>query len=112
MNYVIGDIHDDNRRFTEMLKKINFSEEDHLFLLGDLFDRNLYDPELVGVYFNILKPGDRCTVIRGNHDIFRAFYRGRYAEFGKEDYGVAFADMCRGKRGEIFAGARLYFHAA
>lgn len=38
MNYVIGDIHNDNIRFSKMLEKIGFSEEDHLFLLGDLFD--------------------------------------------------------------------------
>ncbi|MCI9109946.1 MAG: hypothetical protein HFI00_17585 [Lachnospiraceae bacterium] len=42
MNYVIGDIHNDNRRFSRMLEKIGFSERDHLFLLGDLFDRNFY----------------------------------------------------------------------
>lgn len=31
MDYVIGDIHNDNRRFTEMLININLSEEDHFF---------------------------------------------------------------------------------
>lgn len=74
MDYVIGDIHNDSRRFTEMLKKINLSEEDHLFLLGDLFDRNLYEPDPIGVYFNVLKLEDKCTVIRGNHDTWLAEY--------------------------------------
>lgn len=74
MNYVIGDIHNDNRRFSQMLEKINFSEEDHLFLLGDLFDRNPYEPDPMGVYFNVLKLGNRCTVIRGNHDVWLAEY--------------------------------------
>ena len=45
MHYVIGDIHNDNRRFFEMLKKIGFSEEDHLF------DRNSYEPDPIGVYY-------------------------------------------------------------
>jgi len=74
INYVIGDIHNDNRRFSQMFEKISFSEEDHLFLLGDLFDRNFYEPDPVGVYFNALKWGDRCTVIRGNHDAWLAKY--------------------------------------
>lgn len=74
MNYVIGDIHNDNIRFSKMLEKIVFSEEDHPFLLGDLFDRNSYEPDPVGVYFNVLKLGDRCTVIRGNHDAWLAEY--------------------------------------
>lgn len=78
MNYVIGDIHNDNRRFYGMLKKINFSEEDQLFLLGDLFDRNLYEPDPIGVYFNILKLENRCTVIRGNHDTWLAKYIMNY----------------------------------
>lgn len=74
MNYVIGDIHNDNRRFSQMLEKVGFSEEDHLFLLGDLFDRNSYEPDPMGVYFNVLKLGNRCTVIRGNHDVWLAEY--------------------------------------
>lgn len=78
MNYVIGDIHNDNRRFSEMLQKIGFSEEDHLFLLGDLFDRNLYEPDPIGVYFNMLKLESRCTVVRGNHDTWLAEYIRNY----------------------------------
>lgn len=78
MNYVIGDIHNDNKRFTEMLKKIDFSEKDHLFLLGDLFDRTLYEPDPIGVYFRVLGLGDRCTVVRGNHDTWLAKYIVNY----------------------------------
>lgn len=74
MNYVIGDIHNDNKRFAEMLKMIDFSEKDHLFLLGDLFDRTLYEPDPIGVYFRVLELGDRCTVVRGNHDTWLAKY--------------------------------------
>lgn len=78
MHYVIGDVHNDNRRFSEMLEKIGFSEEDHLFLLGDLFDRNLYEPNPIGVYFNVLKLEDRCSVVRGNHDTWLAQYIMNY----------------------------------
>ena len=37
--YCISDIHGKRDAFYEMLKKINFKEEDHLYVLGDVIDR-------------------------------------------------------------------------
>lgn len=75
MNYVIGDIHNDNNRFCDLLELINFSKsKDHLYILGDLFDRSQDNPDPLGVYFTILKLGEKCTVIRGNHDQWLASY--------------------------------------
>ena len=54
MHYVISDIHNDNKRFCEMLKKIEFSADDYLYILGDVFDRSNYNPNLVDLYFKIL----------------------------------------------------------
>ena len=68
MHYIITDIHNDNRRFTELLQKINLTEKDHLYLLGDLFDRCEDHADPVGVYFQMLGLGEQCTVIRGNLD--------------------------------------------
>ena len=81
MHYVIGDIHNNNRKFAEMLEKIGFSQEDHLYLLGDLFDRNSWEPDPVGVYFNMLKLENRCTAVRGNHDTWLAQYIMYYFNF-------------------------------
>ncbi len=78
MHYAIGDIHNDDRRLSRMLEKIGFSGEDHLFLLGDLFDRTSYEPDPAGIYFRVLKLGNRCTVVRGNHDTWLAEYITRY----------------------------------
>lgn len=78
MHYCIGDIHNDHKRFSQMLKLLNLRSEDHVYLLGDLFDRNLADPDPVGVYFTMLKLGNQCTVIRGNHDQWLAEYIFRY----------------------------------
>ena len=39
MEYVISDIHGCYDKFINMLKLINFSEEDTLYILGDIFDR-------------------------------------------------------------------------
>ena len=74
MNYVISDIHNDYDRFCEMLKKIEFSTDDHLYILGDVFDRSNHNPNPVELYFKILSLGDSCMVIRGNHDHWLALY--------------------------------------
>lgn len=74
MHYVISDIHNDNRRFCELLEKIRFSENDHLYILGDVFDRSSHNPNPVDLYFNIERLGKRCDVIRGNHDHWLAMY--------------------------------------
>lgn len=74
MHYVLSDIHNDNKSFCEMLRRIHFTDRDHLFILGDLFDRNQHDPDPLGVYFTVLSLGERCTIIRGNHDDWLASY--------------------------------------
>jgi len=78
MIYVTSDIHNDSKRLRTLLKIIGFSSVDHLYILGDLFDRTEYNPDPVGVYFTILELGDRCTVIRGNHDTELATYITNY----------------------------------
>lgn len=78
MHYVISDIHNDNKRFCEMLELIHFSKEDRLFVLGDVFDRSNHNPNPVDLYFNILSLGDGCSMIRGNHDHLLAMYIMEY----------------------------------
>lgn len=68
MHYVTCDIHNGNEKFNALLKKLDLSEHDHIFILGDIFDRSSSAPDPVGVYFNVLKLEKRYTVIRGNHD--------------------------------------------
>ncbi len=80
MNYVVPDIHNDSHRLNRLLKDIAFGADDHLFLLGDLFDRCSYDPDPVGVYFKILEIEDRCTLVSGNHDRWLAEYIKEYYE--------------------------------
>lgn len=74
MNYVVSDIHNNNDKFSELIKYLNLREEDKLYILGDLFDRSNYNPDPVGVYFNVLKLGERCQIIRGNHEQTLADY--------------------------------------
>ena len=39
MTYVMSDIHGEYEKYLEMLKLIRFSDEDELFVLGDVLDR-------------------------------------------------------------------------
>lgn len=78
MHYVIGDIHNNNRLLQNMLEKIAFGSEDRLYLLGDLFDRGGDDADPAGLYFTVLGLGERCAVVRGNHEQWLASYLRRY----------------------------------
>ena len=78
MHYVTSDIHNDNVKFNRLLNELNLSDHDHLYILGDLFDRSSWQPNPVGVYFNVLGLGDRCTVVRGNHDTWLTEYIMKY----------------------------------
>lgn len=64
MNYVISDIHGCYSEFLKLLEKISFSEDDHLYILGDVLDRG-FDP--IGALLNIMNRKN-VTYILGNHD--------------------------------------------
>ena len=40
MRYIISDIHGCKKEYLELLRKIKFSDEDHLYILGDVLDRS------------------------------------------------------------------------
>ena len=46
MNYVTSDIHGCRREFEALLKKIKFSSQDTLYIIGDMIDRG---PDSMGV---------------------------------------------------------------
>ena len=76
--YVIGDIHNDLKKFQSILGKINLTAEDELIVLGDVFDRGGLDADPVGVYFTLSGIQGKCTWIRGNHDQWLADYIKEY----------------------------------
>jgi len=64
MKYIISDIHGEYQMFLKMLEKINFSNSDTLYILGDVVDRG---PEPIKVLQYIIdKPN--IILIRGNHE--------------------------------------------
>ena len=68
MHYVIADIHGCRKQFLELLEKIKFSENDTLYILGDVLDRG-FDP--IGTLQDLMSY-DNIVFILGNHDY--AFY--------------------------------------
>lgn len=78
MHYVTSDIHNDGEKFKALLEKLELQQKDKLYILGDLFDRSNYNPDPVGVYLSILSLGDKCQVIRGNHEQELAQYIASY----------------------------------
>ena len=66
--YVVSDIHNDADGFKKLLKEINFAEDDHLIINGDIFDRGDKPVEL---YFEILGHPN-IYIIQGNHDVWVA----------------------------------------
>lgn len=66
--FAISDIHGCAKTFIALLKKINFSRQDHLYLLGDYIDRG---PDSKGVIDHILslqKSGYTIYCLCGNHE--------------------------------------------
>lgn len=64
MNYVMTDLHGEYDLFKEMLEKINFSDEDTLYILGDCCDRG---PQSAEIYLDLMNRKNVFT-IRGNHE--------------------------------------------
>lgn len=64
MTYAISDIHGRFDKYSAMLEKINFGEDDMLYVLGDIIDR--YDEGLKILLDMINRPNIR--IIMGNHE--------------------------------------------
>ena len=64
MRYIIADIHGCYEEYKELLAKINFSQDDKLYILGDAMDRG---PEPIKVIRDIMARPN-ATYIIGNHD--------------------------------------------
>lgn len=64
MRYIISDIHGCKKQYLELLEKIKFSEQDHLYILGDSVDRG---EDSIEVLRYIMKQKN-VTYILGNHD--------------------------------------------
>ena len=66
MRYVVSDIHGNYELFVKLLKKINFSKHDTLFVLGDVIDKGKDVQRLLNLLFGKLR--DNTVVLAGNHE--------------------------------------------
>lgn len=64
MIYCVSDIHGDFIRYQTMLKMINFSSDDTLYVLGDVIDRGT---ESMRILFDMMSR-DNVIPIAGNHE--------------------------------------------
>ena len=62
--YVLGDVHNSLQKLEKILNRIQLKIRDHVIFLGDLLDRNGYDPDPVGVYFMLCGLSAKVTWIR------------------------------------------------
>ena len=84
MRYIISDIHGCYDEYRELLKKIDFSAKDQLYILGDTVDKG---PEPITVLQDIMSRRN-VTYILGNHDfLFLYFVRKLGVDFsGAKDF--------------------------
>ncbi|MGL4107294.1 metallophosphoesterase family protein [Clostridium sp. LP20] len=71
MIYVMSDIHGYYNSFIRMLEKINFTEEDTLYILGDLIDRGPQGIKLIEYCRN----NPNIIVLKGNHEYMLETYK-------------------------------------
>lgn len=66
--FVVTDIHGCRETFKRLLEKVNFSNSDALFILGDCIDRGPDSKGVIDDIFKMEKNGIRVECLRGNHE--------------------------------------------
>ena len=62
----MSDLHGCYSQYIKMLELINFSDEDRLYILGDIVDRG---PKPISIIMDILERKN-ITVLLGNHEMY------------------------------------------
>ena len=99
MIYAMSDLHGCYDKYIKMLEKINFSDNDILYILGDIVDRG---PDGIKILQDIMKRKN-VIALRGNHD-FLAHYTLKFLATSSDMYD---GDGFSGKyRSWIFDGGK------
>ena len=107
MIYVIADIHGCYDVYISLLKKIKFSDEDELFVLGDVVDRG---PEPIKVLQDMMMRPNVYPIL-GNHDYMALKVLKKLCVEDILDYLQEFTlyeDVCVGNKRFILAHADLH----
>ena len=85
MTYVMSDIHGQYAKYLEMLEKINFSDDDELYILGDVVDRGKDSARLL----SDMSMRSNVFPIFGNHDLTAlSFLKKLCVEITEENHDV------------------------
>ena len=89
MRYVMSDVHGEYELFTALLREIGFSDDDELFIIGDVIDKG--DSSVRLLKYVLFK--DNIHLSMGNHEYeFLKFY---YSQIQKDDVDFdAVNDLC------------------
>lgn len=80
MIYVMSDLHGEYDKFIRMLKLINFSPSDTLYVLGDVLDKG---PNPLDIIDYIRKPeNNNIKLLSGNHELFCTIALTNYKHLG------------------------------
>ena len=62
MKYCISDVHGEYELFLQLLKKINFSDKDEMYICGDIIDKGKSSVRLAKLVFSF--PNIHCIISR------------------------------------------------
>ena len=97
MTYVMGDIHGYYGRFEQMLKKINFSDEDELYITGDVIDRGSMGIKVL----NYVMKHDNIHMVMGNHEHMMMCYLEDIPFYGMKGTKEETRDIWFSNGGEV-----------
>lgn len=83
MIYGMSDLHGRYDKYLEMLEKIQFSDQDEMYLIGDICDRG---PESAQIYLDA-KKREKVHCIMGNHEMMLLNALPNAFGFLRTDYG-------------------------
>ena len=116
MHYVISDIHGEYEKYLKMLELISFSDDDVLYVLGDMADRH---PGGVNVIKHV-KSLKNAVAILGNHELMMTqvlgihnspFAGGLWSQNGGMLQSTSFSLNARKKRDGISLNGRRPFRS-
>ena len=81
MIYCVSDIHGEPDKFEQMLELIRFSDEDHLYILGDVIGRSAMG---VDILWRVMD-APNMTMLLGNHEQMCLSTLDTHNEFGARD---------------------------
>lgn len=90
MIYCMSDIHGEIDRFHRMLQLIQFTEDDHLYIIGDVIDRF---PGGIDILQEIMQM-QNVTMLLGNHEDMCIKTLGVHNEFGARDLWKSNGGSC------------------